>query len=156
MNQGSSPDTDVTDNRPAERRAVPVSERNQSLNIVSASWRAPIPPPDMLRQYDDVVPGSAERILRVWEEQSDHRIQVERIFAIGDSKRAYLGIACAFTLSLLMIAIAAYAVALGNPWAGVAVIGADIAALAGVFIYGTNSRRRERERKAADANPRRD
>ena len=38
-----------------------------------------------------------------------------------------------------------------NPWAGVGVIGTGVAGLAGVFVYGTNSSRREREIKAADA-----
>lgn len=109
----------------------------------------------MLRQYDDLVPGSAERILRIAENQAEHRIQIERIFAVGDSRRAYLGIVCAFVVALLIIALAAYAVALGNPWAGVAFVSVDMAALAGVFLYGTRSRRRERERKAADADPRR-
>ena len=74
----------------------------------------------------------------------------------GDSKRAYLGLASALILSLLLIAVGAYAVIWGNPWVGVAIFSVDIAILAGVFVYGTNARRRERERKAADANPRRD
>lgn len=156
MSQDNSPDTDASDNRPAERRADSGSEYGPSLNIVAAAWRAPIPPPDMLRQYDEVVPGAAERIFRVWEAQSEHRIAVERTFAIGDSRRAYLGLACAFVLSLLLIAVGTYAVIWGNPWVGVATFSLDIAVLAGVFVYGTNSRRRERERKAADANPRRD
>ena len=39
---------------------------------------------------------------------------------------------------------------------GVAVIAAQNAAFASLFIYVTNSRRRERERKAADADARLD
>ena len=139
-----------------------------------------MPPPTVLRQYDDVIPGSAERIMRMMEEQASHRIQaenrriqieadrvqveadlvqverdrvqVEKTAVVGESKRAYLGIACAFIFSLLLIALGAYAIIGGsNPWVGVSVIGTGVAGLAGVFVHGTNSRRRDRERKAADA-----
>lgn len=136
-----------------------------------------MPLPSDLRRYDEALPGAAERIMRIAEARASHliqaenrriqteadlvqiegeRVQIEKIVVIGESKRAYLGVASAFILSLLMIAIGAYAIIWGNPWVGVAVIGADIAALAAVFIYGTNSRRRERERKAADSDARRD
>ena len=144
----------------ARRRADSVAETNQSVEVTSVtrttSWSGPIPSPAMLREFDMVVPGLAERIVRMTELQSEHRIRMESTVIGGDSKRAYLGLACAFVLSLLLIAVGTYAVIWGNPWVGVATFSLDIAVLAGVFVYGTNTRRRERERKAADANPRRD
>lgn len=39
----------------------------------SASFSGPIPPPAILHQYDAVIPGAAERILKMAEEQSKHR-----------------------------------------------------------------------------------
>lgn len=163
MNEADSENDAIEESRSAARRADSVSEHAHDIEIVSAYWEGPIPPPDVMRQFEDVVPGFPERIMRMTEERASHRIQIEaervqieKIVVIGESKRAYLGVASAFILSLLMIAIGAYAIIWGNPWVGVAVIGADIAALAAVFIYGTNSRRRERERKAADSDARRD
>ena len=35
-----------------------------------------------------------------------------------------------------------------HPWAGASVIGTQIAVIAGVFVYGTRSRRDERDRKS--------
>ncbi len=115
-----------------------------------------MPPPGVLRQYDDVQPGFAERIVRMAEKQVDariqqanDRIQIEKTVVIGDSRRGYLGIVCAFVLSLLIISLGAYSVIWGDARVGVAVISANIAGLAYVFVYGANSRRRERQ--AADA-----
>ena len=186
MNQADSDSENaaIEESRRAARRADPVSEHDHSIEIVSTRWAGPIPPPDELRQYDDLIPGAAERIMRMWEAQASQRIQAEnrridqderriaqddrrieqddrRIEIEGkrvqvESKRGYLGLAGAFALALLLIAIGAYGVVWGNPWVGVAVIGANIAGIAGIFVYGTNARLRASERKAADSAPRSD
>ena len=140
---------------PAERRADSVAKPNQSVEIASvtqrtATWSGPLPPPPVLKQYDDLVPGAAERMVRITESQAEHRIRMESAVILGDARRSAAGLIFAFILSLLIISLGAYAVIWGNPWVGVAVIGINIAGLAGVFVYGTNSRRRERERKASE------
>ena len=96
----------------------------------------------------------AERIVRNTELQSEHRIRMESTVIGGDSKRSYIGLVFAFILSLAIIASGTYIAVVVQPWAGSTVIGTGVAGLAGVFVYGTNSRRRERERKASV--PRRD
>ena len=186
MNQADSDSENaaIEESRRAARRADPVSEHDHSIEIVSTRWAGPIPPPDELRQYDDLIPGAAERIMRMWEAQASQRIQAEnrridqddrriaqddrriqqddrRIEIEGkrvqvESKRGYLGLAFGFAISLLLIAIGAYVVVWGNPWVGVAIIGVDIAAIAGIFVYGTNARLRASERKAADSDARGD
>ena len=84
--------------------------------------------------------------------QSDReRMQYER-----DSRRSYLGLACGFIISLLLIAIGGYIAVVGNPWMGAAVIMAQPVGFAALFIYVTNARRRELERKAARYANRRD
>ena len=77
------------------------------------------------------------------------RVQAEKAAVEAGSKRAYLGIVSGFIISLTMIAIGTYAAIWVNPWLGVAVIGTQNALFVGLFIYATNSRRRERERKAS-------
>ena len=154
-------------------------EQSQSVESVATTiyWQGSLPPPSMLQQYDDALPGAAERIMRMAEaqenqriqaenrrieqddrriEQDDRRIEMEKASAAVASKRGYLGLAGAFALALLLIAIGAHAVVWGNPWVGVAVIGANIAGIAGIFVYGTNARLRASERKAADSDAQRD
>ena len=124
-----------------------VSEDSQSA---SAYWESPPLSPEALKRYDAAVPGSAERIIWMADKQAERRAHAERRALARDSRRAYAGLIFAFAISLLMLALGAYLIIWGNPWLGVAAIGVNIAGLAGVFVYGTNARRRERERKASN------
>ena len=141
-----------SNNQPAVQRADVVESRTEKMTI--ASWKGPLPPPNQLQLYDNLVPGAASRILNMAETQSEHRIQMERTVISGDSKRSYWGLVAAFTLSVMIILGGIYVMVAIHPWAGTTLIGMNIVGLAGVFVYGTNSRRMEREQKD-DRMPRR-
>ena len=38
---------------------------NVGLSLVNQQFRGPIPPPVLLKQYEEVLPGSADRIVRM-------------------------------------------------------------------------------------------
>src|SRR5437773_2627905 len=48
----------------------------------------PLPSPDILREYDLLVPGAAERFIARFEKQSEHRMHLERTVIEGDDRRA--------------------------------------------------------------------
>lgn len=45
--------------------------------VEAAALSGPLPPPTMYGEYDNVLSGSAERILRMAEKEQDHRIEWE-------------------------------------------------------------------------------
>lgn len=95
-----------------------------------------------------ILPGLAERIVTRWEMQSNHRISLEKAVIEGDNKRANWGLGSATIISLAVLGVSGL-LAMNNRESVAAVLaGVDIAALAGVFIYGTNSRKQERIEKA--------
>ncbi len=101
----------------------------------------PIPPPGMMRGYEDVLPGSADRILSMAEFAQRHRARYEN-----------QGMLLAFVVALILIALSAYAVSLGFAWQSVGVVIGSIASTAGTFIYSNHNRARRqelRERRAA-------
>ena len=59
-----------------------------------------------------------------------------------------LGLCFGLVVTLAMLAVAAYIAALGQTIGGAILGGAAVVQLAGVFVYGTRSRRRERIEKA--------
>lgn len=79
------------------RPAIPASNRNKSQTpalppkevldklpenvrisaVEAASFTGPLPPPSMFSHYNEVLPGAAERILRITEKEQDHRIAWE-------------------------------------------------------------------------------
>ena len=62
-------------------RVEPVAEPGDKApppaEIVAAAFSGPIPPPAMFAQYEDALPGSADRILTQAEKEQDHRHQQE-------------------------------------------------------------------------------
>lgn len=135
------------ENQPAKPQADSVLHSRQSIET-TISWASPIPPPDALKQYDAILPGSADRILKMAESQTAHRIQLEKKVVGGDSTRSYLGIVSALIISLAIIAASVYLISKGYSWEGVSLIGIDLVGLVFVFVYGTRVRRAEREHKA--------
>lgn len=65
-----------------------------------------------------------------------------------------LGLILAFLVAMALIALSAYALALGSVAASIGVIVAGIASTAGTFVYGNRARRRQlRERREAMQKP---
>lgn len=46
--------------------------------LQSVSFRGPLPPPALYEHYEEVLSGSADRILRMAEKEQDHRISWEQ------------------------------------------------------------------------------
>jgi uncharacterized membrane protein len=118
---------------------------------VASHFQGPLPHPAILKAYDLVLPGLAEKIVGGWEKQTEHRMSLERTVISGDDKRANWGLISATSISITIV-VACVVLALNNKEQSLAALGVivlDIASLAGVFVYGSRSRRVERERKAA-------
>lgn len=113
----------------------------------AVQFRGPLPPPQILEEYDKIVPGSAERILKMAEEQQKHRFKIENKVATIESITSICGIVAGFILGMTTV-IGGIVVAMsGKEWSGFALGGTGLAALVGVFVYGTQSRRKEREER---------
>ena len=138
------------ENQPATRQAdfVAPEQKSSQAIVMSESWSGPFPPPSVIEKYEDMVPGAADRILKMTENQTAHRIQIEQMVIRGDSIRSYIGLIFGFILSMTVISGGIYLVANGHDWAGGVLIGLDLIGLAGVFVYGSRSRRAEREQMA--------
>jgi uncharacterized membrane protein len=97
---------------PAEQERSQRAEPQEWIGV-SASYRGPIPP-DMLRGYNDVVDGAADRILRLWESEAAHRRRTE-------SRSQWFG----FILSGMAILLASALVyaGLGYPAAIIGLVG---------------------------------
>lgn len=62
---------------------VPEDKREKAIRslayIKQEIFSGPIPHPDILRQYENILPGSADRILKMAENQQAHRINLESL-----------------------------------------------------------------------------
>ncbi len=51
-----------------------------------------LPSPDMLAQYETIMPGSAERMLRLVEDHAIHRYEMEQAQLAADTRKAYVAL----------------------------------------------------------------
>jgi len=81
------------------------------------------------------------------EEQQAHRHKMEHKAIDSEIRNSRLGIFSGFVICMTTIicgAIVAYA---GKEWPGYAIIVTGLVSLAGVFVYGTATRRKERHQR---------
>lgn len=110
-------------------------------------FSGPLPHPETLRLFNEAVPGSAERIIKMAEEQSAHRRELERKVIESDVERSKWGQLLGFTIAMTGLVVSAFVAVYGNAWAGTIIGVGTIASLVGVFMYGSSSREKERENK---------
>src|SRR5829696_7382599 len=51
-----------------------------------------LPSPDMLARYEAIMPGSAERMLRLVEDRAIHRYEMEQAQLAADTRKAYVAL----------------------------------------------------------------
>jgi uncharacterized membrane protein len=110
--------------------------------IKSSSFIGPIPPPDLLGGYNDVVKDGAERIFAMAEKQSSHRIQIEDQVIKEELKQSRLGQLFGFILGLVGMALATTLALFGHE-AVAGIFGTTtIIGLVTVFVLGKKSQQK--------------
>jgi uncharacterized membrane protein len=113
---------------PAEAEAL------EAIVVAAAQFSGPLPPPDILRAYGDVVDGGAERIVKQWERETQHRHDLESLMAtayIAGMTRAQW---MAFIVILVIGIGGLVIVALGHAVVGFAAFFFALATLAASFF----------------------
>ena len=127
----------------------------QSSRSVSVShtelFSGPLPHPVILSQYNTVVPGAAERIITMAENQSAHRIALEKHVIEADIQSSKTGQLFGFIIALVGLVGSFTLIMQGHELIGTILGGTTLVSLVGVFVYGTSSRRAEREKKEAQS-----
>lgn len=128
---------------------LPTPQHPSATAQISAqmAFSGPIPPPEVLRNYDQILPGAAERIMAMAEKQSTHRHKLEENYLATEARNSLLGIIFALLLGITGLSASGICIYVGQGWPGTALGGVTLVSLVGTFIYGTQQRRIEREQK---------
>jgi len=112
-----------------------VDERITLLSKEFYSFSGPIPHPDLMEQYDKIVPGSGKGFFERLDREQISRTSMNRISTVNSIIMSYLGITFAFLSVIILSGLVYYALTKGfDTTAGAISVGA-IAAVAGVFIF---------------------
>lgn len=140
-------------NSPANKPAPSLDQqtkqviRQETRTQISQAFSGPIPPPEILGGYNDLIPGAAERIFAMAEKQAEHRRGIERDAVSEEIRSNRFGQWGAVFVSTLGIAAGVFTIYQGSVLAGGLISGGTISAIAVAYITGTLSRASERKAK---------
>jgi uncharacterized membrane protein len=110
----------------------------------------------MLAEYSRAIPGLGEKISGAFIAEGEHRREMDRRamtaqegWVKAEMGTTIVGMLLAFLIVALFAGVAIYAISEGHPWAGVAILGADLVALVTAFIVGRRAQVQE-TRAASD------
>lgn len=81
-------------------------ELRKVVSLVAREFSGPIPPPESLAGYEKTLPGSADRILKMAEKQSEHRQNLEKREIEIEARDSLLGIILSFILGIGSLVVA--------------------------------------------------
>lgn len=117
-----------------------------ALEVTTATaFVGPIPPPDLLAQYEQTLPGLADRLVLIAERESEHRRGLQRR-AIRLSE---MGLAAGFTIAMTALCGGLYLIHEGRQAEGMGSIILAIASL--VLVFLTRGKRHARDRQSVAA-----
>lgn len=87
--------------------------------MLATSWSGPLPPPEVLQQFEIVLPGSAERLFKMVE----HKQVEERRLNTAVIHRDWVGAVVAAVIGLALVGASIYFFAKGNNIAGPVLLG---------------------------------
>ncbi|MBZ5704213.1 MAG: DUF2335 domain-containing protein [Acidobacteriia bacterium] len=137
---------------PEERRREAAAIREAAIEI-SRYHSGPLPPPEDLAKYEQILAGAADRIIRMAEQQSTHRQHLEKVAIESNASTQKWGLVCAFIIAMSAIWGGIWLSLKGMSGAGLATIIGALVALVAVFVYGKSGQKKELQKKAEELMP---
>jgi uncharacterized membrane protein len=150
MPDDEQPKLELPDNSAADEiRLEKITAEVTSLVMtrVSKFFSGPLPPPEVLTEYNNAFLGAAERIVAMAEKQMAHRHGLEDHALASNSRAELIGQILAAALSAIAIIGGIYLAAHDKPLSGFGVILLNVATLAGIFVYVRRAQEKERSDK---------
>ena len=121
--------------------------------IIHREWHYPLPPPEILEKYNDIVPNMAERLLSNLEFQTKHRCEIEKHVIFSRSSNMKRGQYIAGIISIAVIVVATYLAVNGHPILAGSIVGFDFIGLTSAYCVGQYTQREERAKKKTQREP---
>lgn len=108
----------------------------QQTSTVTTITSGPIPSPSTLKEYDEIIPGAAERILSMAEQEAAHLRNIEREALIKASEQVKRGQVFGLIIGILAFLTSIIALVLGSEKTAIALGGTTVVGLVAVFVTG--------------------
>ena len=112
------------------------SSKFQTMVSHETSFSGPLPPPEIIRDYDKILPGGAERIFAMAEKEQAHRHNIDSTAVNGAISKDKRGQWMGFSIAVIILAIASVFAWRGNTTFAGTLIAIDLIGLVSVFVLG--------------------
>jgi uncharacterized membrane protein len=127
-----APGTSLTVNHPAKEEARPTITWSASLQ-----YQTHLPPPQLLREYEELIPGVTKDLHQNYLEESKHRRVLENWTVKGGVVRSFLGVLSGLA-SIFVVFYLAWLLAMsGHETLAGIIATVNIVGIVSVFIFGT-------------------
>ena len=107
----------------------------------------PLPDPETLIQYSDIIPNGAERIMQMAEKQLEHRMTMEKKVIGGQMLQSNIGQFLAFFIGIAALGASTYCIISGYEWSGSALGIGGLTGLVTAFIKGRSNQEKNLDEK---------
>lgn len=117
------------------------------VQAMMQAFSGPLPPPEALERYNQILPGAAERIIAMAESQHAHRQELEKHVIKSNVAAQKLGTILGFVVAMTVVLGGMFLVYEGKNGAGLAAILTALASLVGVFVYSKHEQQKDLAKK---------
>jgi len=125
---------------PSPESAQTLEPENNNLPqrefAVKRKYSGPLPPPEALEHYDSIIPGAAERILTMAEQNAAHRRNIESRALDAKRRENRRGQLLGFGIGVIALSVAGLAVYLGYPTTASVIGGGTVVGIVAAFVTG--------------------
>ncbi len=117
-----------------------------TVHSVEYNYSGPLPPPEILKRFDEILPGSAQKIFNQFEMQAAHRRQMEAAVIASGTFSQRVGSISGFVLGIMGVGGGVWLTHEGRNLGGFSTVLVTLASL--VSIYVSQRRKQSAERAA--------
>ena len=126
---------DIFQNIPSDKREAFIKEIS-SITIMK-SHSGPLPDPNTLKAYNELIPNGADRVMIMAENQQKHRIEIESSVIKDQILQSRRGQIFAFLIGVIGIICGGVVAYSGHDTVGGIIAGTTVVSLVGAFIAGS-------------------
>lgn len=130
-------------------RATQITQHH-SQTVVASQYSGPIPVPEAMEKYDQILPGAADRILKMAEQQTQHRQSLESAVIKGNLCHQRWGLIAGAVITIVAITAGTILALNDKDTAGLITILSMIGIDAGVFVFGRLRQEKDRAQKLTE------
>ncbi len=138
--------------------SIPIKERSKvtrlvrSIFVSQTSFRSgPLPPPEELARYNEIIGFGAERIFKMAEDQSVHRRQIEAKVVDAQIRQSDRGQHLGFVVAVVFLGGALWVTFAGHDAVGGILGGTTIVGIVTAFVTGKWQQKKDLEEKSPGA-----